>query len=66
MATAPGRAIQPWQAQPKLPLATDTTSCSSCPVNPKIPRQTGAKGLVSQLDARIGPKALLLRVLSRL
>ena len=56
-APAPTRATQPWQAQRKLRLATDTTPCSSCLVNPKIPRQTVAKGLVSQLDARIGPKA---------
>src|ERR1700730_857682 len=56
-APAPARANQPWQAQRKLSPATETTSCSSCPLNPKISRQTAAKGLVSQLDARIGPKA---------
>jgi hypothetical protein len=56
-ATAPGPATQPWQVQPQLQPATDATSCSSFPFNPKISRQTAAKGLVSQLDARIGPKA---------
>src|SRR5882724_2165592 len=56
-APEPARANQPWQAQRKLPPATETRSCSSCPINPKISRQSAAKALASQLDARIGPKA---------
>src|ERR1700731_4507160 len=56
-APEPARANRPWQGQRKLPPATETRSCSSCPINPKISRQTAAKALVSQLDARIGPKA---------
>ena len=56
-ALAPAPATRPWQSRRKHQPASDTTSCSSCPINPKISRQIGAKAFVPQLDARIGPKA---------
>src|SRR5579862_5482369 len=55
--TARGLATQSWLALLRLPASRETTSCSSCPVNPKNSRQTAAKGFFSQLDARLGPKA---------